>query len=121
AYVLVPNRIGRITLVTAAERAADEARANVIRAATAPRFVEENLAALPWHSGQAVVETIDDTVYWEALRRGIIHESGYDRIRRRQYASGFAVTREVQAAFEAAGYQRVTDAALGSTAYYRLP
>lgn len=119
AYLVAPDRVGRITLVSAAQRSAAVARSRVITEAAAPRFVQDNIDALPWHSGQTIIETVDDSVYWAALRRGLIHESVLDRIARRHYASGFAVTRGMREAFEAAGYERVISDGLGETTYYR--
>jgi len=118
-YLARPNQLGRVT-VTTLDVADARARVVVMRAAAAPRYVEDNLDALPWHSGQAVIETIDQAVYDSSVSAGVITISIADRARAFYYGSAFVNSAVWRETFERAGYVLVRTLP-GDVAYYRRP
>ena len=118
AYLAVPG-VGQITVPFLDARPAVREQLPVIRMAASPKFIEDAMTAVPFNSGDKDIEIIDDTVYWSAIRRGLITETVYDRIARRYYASAFVEAPEFKSAFEAAGYQKV--GAMRDVTYYRRP
>jgi hypothetical protein len=119
AYLVAPDRAGRIT-IDAVDEASTRVRIAAMHEAPGPRYVEDNMDALPWHSGQAMIETIDGELYFGAVREGLITVTIEDRARRGHYGSAFLTSERWRAVFERAGYVKVTMLP-GNVLYYRRP
>jgi hypothetical protein len=117
SYVVVPDRIGRVTLDV--DRSSTEKLRSAIRTATAPTFIENNFEAVPWITGHAESESIDFCVYDNAVSTRIIPRSVEERVRAREYASVF-VTGRLEPVVRSAGYRLVV-AFPDGTGYFVRP
>jgi len=100
-YLILPNRFGKITLLTFSQRQAQKENISVIRAAAKPVFVEPNYLSLPWLCGQDYPDIADDTTY--IFSGSTIVET---RIKNLYYAEAFLFEESIwKDLFEGSGYK----------------
>jgi hypothetical protein len=101
-YLILPNRFGRISLLTRSQRETNKEIISVIRAAAKPVFVQNNYLALPWNCGQDYSDIVDDTTY---IFSGITIVE--QRIKNRYYAEAFlSEESRWKDLFEESGYKQ---------------
>jgi len=100
-YLILPNKFGKVFLLTSSQRESHKKMISEIKAAAKPAFVEPNYLALPWNSGQDYPDIVDDTTY---IFSGITIAE--ERIKNKYYAEAF-LTRESRwrHLFEESGYK----------------
>jgi cbb3-type cytochrome oxidase subunit 3 len=107
-YLILPNKFGRIFLLTQDQREANKKIIAIIKAARKPTFAESHYLALPWNSGQDYLDIVDDTTY---IFSGITIVE--QRIKNRYYAEAFLFENSRWTnLFEESGYKQ-TDRLFG--------
>lgn len=106
-YLLFPNQLGRIELMTSQERVEASRLTQIIYSAAKPVFVEASYYALPWNSGQYPSDVINWTFFGvtRGSRFGFPLEG---RIRDRYYAEAFVYDGEWSERFARSGYKRTS-------------
>lgn len=103
-YLIFPNQIGRIKLLTPNQREKTRRICQVIRSASRPVFIESSYFALPWNSGQHPSDVIEWTSYDRRRSPGLLEK----RIGARYYAEAFVFEGKWAQLLERSGYKKTS-------------